>query len=158
MRNQLHCSDRPLGGNSTAPDTRFVTIATFLHQAHFFVSLSVMHPATCWWNPISASTKLESKCHLLGWAFCGNSAAQNMGIGHIVTLCTALHFFVRSETPKTGGVRRTSRDRVLQAGSRPFAWRGQAISICRTLRKQSKLPIPNSREMHCFPYGPRQKR
>ena len=117
-----------------------------------------MHLATCWWNPISASTKLESQCQLLGWAFGGNFAAQNMGIGHIFTLCTVLHFFVRSETPKTGGVRRTSRDRVLQAGSRPSVWRGQAISICRTLRKQSKLPIPNSREMHCFPYGPRQKR
>ena len=95
---------------------------------------------------------------LPGWAIGGNFAAQNMGIGHIFTLSTALHFFVRSETPKTGGVRRTLRDRVLQAGSRPSAWRGQAISIYRTLRKQSKLHIPNSREMHCFPYGPRQKR
>ena len=158
MRNQLHCSDRSLGGNSTASDTRFVTIATFLHKAHFFVSLSVMHLAICWWNPFSASAKLESQYQLLGWVFGGNFAAQNMGIVHFFTLCTALHFFVRSETPKTGGVRRTSRDPVLQAGSRPFVWRGKAISICRTLRKQSKLHIPNSREMHCFPYGPRQKR
>ena len=158
MRNQLHCSDRPLGGNSTASDTRFVTIATFLHKAHFFVSLSVMHLATCWWNPFSASAKLESQCQLLGWAFGGNFATQNMGIEHIFTFCTALHFFVRSETPKTGGVRRTSRDLAIQVGARPCTWCGQAMSIFRTQPKQSKLHIPNSREIHCFPCGPGQKR
>ena len=67
-------------------------------------------------------------------------------------------FFVRNETPKTGGLLRASRDLAIQAGARPSIWRGKAMFIFRTLRKQSKLPIPNSREIHCFPYGPRPKR
>ena len=44
--------------------------------------------------------KAESRLRQLGWAPGGNFAAQNMGIGHISTFCTALHFLCAVKPPK----------------------------------------------------------
>jgi len=44
--------------------------------------------------------KAESRVRQLGWAPGGNSTAQNMGIGHISTFCTALHFLCAVKPPK----------------------------------------------------------